>query len=163
MRNTFVTSILAIAMLIGTSVTLVRAETHTIRFDNKCGTGTPYLVMGGNIVSYGEDWTSNGPAQSGIIYLQTGQCWLNGEYCATVEFNLNNPTCAGCGSYVDISLISPHALNVPVEFSFYNGCDGQGAACTSAGCSTAYHNSDDNQVLVSCQANDVNLLVTFCP
>jgi len=160
MKNSFIT--LVIAMLISAGVTLVRAESHIIRFNNRCGTGTPQLVIGGQVISNGEDWTSNGSA-SGIAYLQTGPCLLNGENCALVEFNMNNPTCAGCGSYVDISLIPPHKLNVAVGFSFFNGCDGQGAQCTTAGCSTAYHNSNDNQVIASCQTNDVDLLITFCP
>jgi len=161
MRQTFI--LLALSMLSSTGVMLVRTESHTVRFDNRCDLGKPQLVIGGVILSNGEDWTSNGPAQSGIAYLQTGQCQLNGERCALVEFNLNNPACEGCGSYVDISLIEPHALNIPVQFSFFNGCDGQGATCTSSGCSTAYHNSDDNEVLASCQVNDVGLLITFCP
>ncbi|KAH9957349.1 hypothetical protein BC827DRAFT_1226439 [Russula dissimulans] len=128
MRHTNII-LFAITLLISTGVMVVRAESHTISFDNKCGTGTPQLVVGGQILSSGQDWTSNGPAQSGIIYLQTGPCLLNGENCALIEYNLNNPTCAGCGSFVDISLISPHDLNVPVAFSFFDGCDGQGASC----------------------------------
>ncbi|KAI0286377.1 hypothetical protein BC826DRAFT_92953 [Russula brevipes] len=139
MRQTFI--LLALSMLSSTGVMLVRTESHTIRFDNRCDLGKPQLVIGGVILSNGEDWTSNGPAQSGIAYLQTGQCQLNGERCALVEFNLNNPACEG----------------------FFNGCDGRGATCTSSGCSTAYHNSDDNEVLASCQVNDVGLLITFCP
>ncbi|KAH9987647.1 hypothetical protein BJV74DRAFT_773875 [Russula compacta] len=142
---------------------VVRGESHTIRFNNLCGKGTPQLVIGGKVLSNGSDWTSDGPAQSGIAYLQTGPCWLNGEQCAIVEFNLNNPGCPGCGSSTDISLISPHALNVPTGFSYYNGCDGQGATCTTPDCNTAFHNSNDNQVQVACQTNNVDLLITFCP
>jgi len=154
---------LSIAMLISVGVMLVRAESHTIRFKNQCGVGTPQLVIGGKVLSNGEDWTSYGPAQSGIAYLQTGPCLLNGEYCALVEFNLNNPACPGCGSSVDISLIEPHGLNVPLAINYFNGCDGQGAICTTSGCNTAFHNPDDNQVQVACQDDNVNLLITFCP
>ncbi|KAH9174041.1 hypothetical protein EDB89DRAFT_1849364 [Lactarius sanguifluus] len=151
---------LVVAMIAGTG--LSRAESHTIRFDNQCGKGTPQLVIGGEVLSNGEDWTSNGP-QAGIAYLQTGQCLLNGEHCTLLEFNLNNPACAGCGSSVDISLVDPHALNVPITFSYFNGCDGQGATCTTPDCRTAFHRSDDNQVQVACQVDNVDLLITFCP
>ncbi|KAN0138407.1 hypothetical protein V8E53_003870 [Lactarius tabidus] len=151
---------LLIAVIAGTS--LSRAESHTIRFVNKCGEGTPQLVIGGKILSYGEDWTSNGP-QAGIAYLQTGECLLNGEKCTLLEFNLINPTCAGCGSSVDISLIPPHALNVPIAFSYVDGCNGQGATCTTPDCRTAFHLSTDNQVQVACQVENVGLLITFCP
>ncbi|KAH9034130.1 hypothetical protein EDB84DRAFT_76482 [Lactarius hengduanensis] len=143
---------LVIAMITGTG--LSRAESHTIRFDNQCGKGTPQLVIGGEVLSSGEDWTSNRP-QAGIAYLQTGQCLLNGEHCTLLEFNLNNPACAGCGSSVDISLVDPHALNVPIAFSYFNGCDGQGATCTTPDCRTAFHRSDDNQVQVACQVDNV--------
>lgn len=152
---------LLIAVIAGTS--LSRAESHTISFVNMCGEGTPQLVVDGKIASNGEDWTSNGP-QAGIAYLQTGQCSFNGEHCTLLEFNLINPTCAaGCGSSADISLISPHALNVPIAFSYLNGCDGQGATCTTPNCRTAFHLPNDNQVQVACQVNNVDLLITFCP
>ncbi|KAI9450295.1 hypothetical protein BJY52DRAFT_1303151 [Lactarius psammicola] len=154
-------SVLSLVAALITSIGLSRAESHTIRFDNQCGTGTPQLVIGGKILSNGEDWTSNGP-EAGIAYLQTGQCSLNGEHCTLLEFNLNNPACAGCGSSVDISLVDPHALNVPITFSYFNGCDGQGATCTTPDCRTAFHRSSDNQVQVACQDDNVDLLITFC-
>jgi len=156
-------NMLSIAMLISAGVTFVRAESHTIRFKNQCGMGTPQLVIGGKVLSNGEDWTSNGPAQSGIAYLQTGPCLLNGENCALVEYNLNNPACPGCGSSADISLIDPHRLNVPLAISYFNGRDGQGAICTTPDCDTAFHNPNDNQVQIACQEDNVNLLITFCP
>ncbi|KAI0315224.1 hypothetical protein OF83DRAFT_367907 [Amylostereum chailletii] len=159
MASTLLKALLA-AVVIG--ITTVNAESHTISFNNQCGEGTPTLIIGGQIVSNGSDFTSNGPAASGIAYLQTGNCLFNGENCALLEFTLGNPTCAGCGSSTDISLIPPHALNVPVAFSYSNGCDGQGAACSTADCSTAFFKSDDNQVQVACQADNVNLLISFC-
>ncbi|KAH8996468.1 hypothetical protein EDB86DRAFT_3156144 [Lactarius hatsudake] len=154
---------LVIAMITGTG--LSRAESHTISFDNQCVKGTPQLVIGGEVLSNSEDWTSDGP-QAGIAwvpFLSQRQCLLNGEHCTLLEFNLNNPTCAGCGSSVDISLVDPHALNVPITFSYFNGCDGQGATCTTPDCRTAFHRSDDNQVQVACQVDNVDLLITFCP
>ncbi|PPQ90552.1 hypothetical protein CVT25_015866 [Psilocybe cyanescens] len=83
----------------------------------------------------------------------TGDCLLNGEGCSLVEMTLVNPTCAGCGSSTDISLIPPYS----------GGCSGQGATCTSATCKTAFFVPDDNQVQVECQEEDVDLLITFCP
>jgi hypothetical protein len=46
----------------------------------------------------------------------TGECLFNGEECTLIELNLNNPTTPGSGSSADISLISPHAFNVPAAF-----------------------------------------------
>ncbi|THH09810.1 hypothetical protein EW145_g1768 [Phellinidium pouzarii] len=99
-------------------------------------------------------------------YLQTGECGLNGENCLTVEMNMNNPACAGCGSSVDLSLIPPHAFVVETAFQFYGGdgntCDGLGADCADGNCDTAFFQSNDNQVQRACQIDNVNLLITFC-
>ncbi|KAF8419260.1 hypothetical protein L210DRAFT_3426224, partial [Boletus edulis BED1] len=72
----------------------------------RCGYGTPTLMYNGKNVLTGDTYTSNGPF-SGIAYLQTGGCNLNGENCTLLETTLINPTCAGCGSSTDISLIPP--------------------------------------------------------
>ncbi|KAH9054291.1 hypothetical protein EDB87DRAFT_1702199 [Lactarius vividus] len=151
---------LAIAMITGTG--LSHAESHTIRFDNQCGKGTPQLVVDGEVLSNGEDWRSN-HRRASRGYLQTGRCLLNGEHCTLLEFNLNNPAYAGCGSSMDISLVDPYVLNVPITFSYFNSCDGQGATCTTPDCRTAFHRSDDNQVQVACQVDNVDLQITFCP
>ncbi|KAI0030950.1 hypothetical protein K488DRAFT_37100, partial [Vararia minispora EC-137] len=150
----------AVTVLLLTSVAHVQAETHTIRFDNQCGQGTPILILGGQIVSNGSEYSTSGNALSGIAYV--GECGFNGEGCSLIEFTLNNPICVGCGSSADISLIPPHAFNVPTTFSYFNGCDGQGATCNSATCNTAFFKSDDNQVQVGCQTDNVGLLVSFC-
>lgn len=43
-----------------------------------------------------------------ISYLQNGdQCGYNGEHCTLMEMTMVNPTCTGCGSSADISLIDP--------------------------------------------------------
>ncbi|KAK7461294.1 hypothetical protein VKT23_008473 [Stygiomarasmius scandens] len=68
------------------------AETHTIIFDNRCGFGTPTLVLGPNVLSTGQALTINGPLVNAIAYLQTGSCELDGEGCTTVEITLSNPT-----------------------------------------------------------------------
>ena len=86
----------------------------------------------------------------------TGNCGFNGENCLLVETTLVNPTCAGCGSSTDLSLIAPHAFSVTTGFGYYNGCDGAGANCDNANCNTAFHKTDDYQVQVQCTASDVS-------
>ncbi|KAI0081908.1 hypothetical protein K474DRAFT_1586553 [Panus rudis PR-1116 ss-1] len=153
------------SLALAACATVTAAEKHTIRFQNNCGRGTPLLLQNGNTLSKGQDYTSNGPFSSAIAYLQTGECDFNGEKCATIEMTLGNadPSRPGSGSSTDIGLIAPHKLNVPVSFSYFGGCDGAGATCTTDDCSTAFFKPDDNQVQVACQENDVNLLITFCP
>ncbi|CCL99880.1 uncharacterized protein FIBRA_01905 [Fibroporia radiculosa] len=102
----------------------VRGESHTVTFTNNCGYGTPYLWgPDGVLLSTGSPYTSNGPADGLIAYLQTGDCGNNGEDCTLIEASLNN---AG-GSSADISLIPPHEFSVTSGFGYYNGCDGAGA------------------------------------
>ncbi|KAI5118437.1 hypothetical protein M0805_009715 [Coniferiporia weirii] len=139
-----------------------RAESHTVSFTNNCGYGTPTLIQGANVLSTGGAVTINGPLSAAIAYLQTGSCGFNGEGCTLIETTLQNPTSPGSGSSTDISLISPHAFSVTTGFGYYNGCDGSGADCTSASCSTAFHSSGDTQVQVACQSDNVNLAITFC-
>ncbi|KAK7461292.1 hypothetical protein VKT23_008471 [Stygiomarasmius scandens] len=145
-----------------TFIAAVYAETHTVVFDNRCGFGTPTLIQGPNVLSTGQSFTINGPLISAIAYLQTGSCGFNGEGCTLIETTLKNPTCAGCGSSTDISLIPPHSFSVTSGFGYFNGCDGAGADCTNGNCPTAFHNPDDTFVQVACQANNVNLAITFC-
>ncbi|KAF5309381.1 hypothetical protein D9619_012482 [Psilocybe cf. subviscida] len=138
------------------------AETHTVHFDNRCGFGTPTLIQGGNVLSTGGDFTSNGPLTAAIAYLQTGNCGFNGEGCTLIETTLVNPTSPGSGSSTDISLISPHAFSVASGFGYFDGCDGSGADCSDGNCPSAFRQSNDNQVQVACQSNNVNLAITFC-
>ncbi|KAH8119634.1 glycopeptide [Phellopilus nigrolimitatus] len=154
-------SFLSIALL---AIAGVHAESHTISFENKCGSGTPKLVQSGNTLSTGQPYTSNGPFVSAIAYLQTGNCGLNGEKCMTVEMTLQDPDSSkpGSGSSADISLIPPLAFSKASGFRYENGCDGQGKACASADCTSAFRQSDQTQVQSACQANNVNLVVTFC-
>ncbi|KAF8839744.1 hypothetical protein BDN67DRAFT_1069820 [Paxillus ammoniavirescens] len=138
------------------------AESHVIKFVNQCGYGSPVLMLNGKNVLTGDEYTSNGPF-SGIGYLQTGDCNTNGENCTLLEMTLINPTCAGCGSSTDISLIPPHVYNVETSFAYYNGCDGVGTTCSDPNCSdSAFFVPDDNFVQVACQVDNVNLLVSFC-
>ncbi|KAF5345750.1 hypothetical protein D9758_011896 [Tetrapyrgos nigripes] len=140
----------------------VSAETHTVHFDNRCGFGTPTLIQGGRVLSTGGDFTSNGPLTAAIAYLQTGSCGFNGEGCTMVETTLVNPTCAGCGSSTDITLIAPHSFSVTTGFGYFNGCDGVGQDCRSGSCVEAFHQPSDTFVQRACQSNNVNLAITFC-
>ncbi|KAF9050147.1 hypothetical protein BJ165DRAFT_1342356 [Panaeolus papilionaceus] len=134
----------------------VNAETHTIRFDNQCGFGSPRLLQKGTVLSTGDPYTHTGPFWAGIAYLQTGNCWLNGEGCTLVEMSLANPTCPGCGSSADISLIPPFTVPFNHYISYSGGCNGQGATCSTKDCKTAFFVPDDNHVQVQCQTNDVS-------
>jgi len=153
-----------IAVAIFTAIVAVNAESHTIHFTNDCGFGTPTLVQNGVILSTGGDFVANGPFRSAIAYLQTGSCGLNGEGCTLIETTLVNPTTSGSGSSTDISLIPPHTFSVTSGFGYFGAaaCDGLGADCTNANCNTAFHMPNDTQVQVACQADNVDLAITFC-
>ncbi|THH10563.1 hypothetical protein EW146_g8332 [Bondarzewia mesenterica] len=148
----------------------VHAESHTVTFDNRCGYGTPLLKANGATLSTGGAYTSNGPLTAAIAFLQTdgnnkiltGGCGDNGESCTLIETTLVNPTSPGSGSSTDISLIPPHSFSVTSGFGYYNGCDGAGADCTYSGCPTAFYQPGDTGVQVACQADNVNLAITFC-
>ncbi|KAJ7605191.1 glycopeptide [Roridomyces roridus] len=148
-------------VLFAFAVSAVRGESHTVTFVNKCGKGMPRLIQGSSTLSTGAAHTVNGPLIGAIAYLQTGSCGFNGESCTMVETTLKNPTTPGSGSSTDITLIAPHKFSVTTGFKYTNGCS-TGADCTSASCKTAFHVSTDTQVQVACQANNVNLEITFC-
>ncbi|KIM52161.1 hypothetical protein SCLCIDRAFT_1223971 [Scleroderma citrinum Foug A] len=138
------------------------AESHTIKFVNQCGFGSPALMLNGNNVLNGDEYTSNGPF-SGIAYLQTGYCNTNGENCTLMEMTLINSACVGCGSSADLSLIPPHAYSVETSFAYYDGCDGVGQTCSSPNCqNSAFFVPTDNFVQKECQTDNVNLLISFC-
>ncbi|KAJ7586774.1 glycopeptide [Mycena floridula] len=137
-------------------IAFVKAETHTIVFDNRCGHGTPMLIQGPNVLSTGGAYTHNGPITSAIAYLQTGSCGFNGDGCTLVETTLINPTSPGSGSSTDISLVGDHTFSVTSGFGYFNGCDGSGADCNGPNC------PDKWPVQIACQTNDVNLAITFC-
>lgn len=149
------------AALLTASLAMVRvnAESHTVTFDNKCGTGTPYLrAQNGDVLSTGAAYTIDGPLIGAIAYLQTGNCGNNGEGCTLVETTLENDQ-----SSTDISLIPPHAFSVTTGFGYYNGCDVSGCDCTSADCTEcAFFNPDDTYVQVPCTVANCDLVITFC-
>ncbi|KAF5376376.1 hypothetical protein D9757_008672 [Collybiopsis confluens] len=128
-----------------------RGESHTITFANKCGKGTPTLVQSGKILSTGQPFTSSGPFEAGIAYLQTGECGLNGDKCTTLEMTLKTPPTPGAGSSTDVTLIPPHAFNVGVGFKYSNGCDGQGQSCEAANCHSAFRTPTDYFAQTQCE------------
>ncbi|KAF7340593.1 Glycopeptide [Mycena sanguinolenta] len=141
----------------------VLAETHTVTFDNRCNSGTPMLIgQGGAVLSTGGAYTSNGPLVGAIAYLQTGNCGFNGEGCTLLETTLQNPTCPGCGSSTDLSLIPPHSFSVTTGFGYIGACAPGGADCNNANCNTAFHTPTDYWVQVQCEADDADLVITFC-
>ncbi|KAK7038467.1 glycopeptide [Favolaschia claudopus] len=138
------------------------AESHTVTFDNRCGRGTPTLIsQTGQVLSTGGGYTINGPLRGAIAYLQTGSCGFNGDGCTLVEITLVNPTTAGSGSSVDLSLIPPHSFSVTTGFGYVGACAPAGADCNNANCNTAFHQPSDTFVQVACQQNDANLVVSF--
>ncbi|KAJ7476597.1 glycopeptide [Mycena latifolia] len=151
--------------MLALAIGMAHAETHTITFTNKCKSGTPKLIQGPNVLSSGDKpFTIHGPLRGAIAYLQTGNCGFNGENCIIVETTLVNPTTPGSGSSTDLSLIKPHKFSVKTGFKYFNGCHG-GADCTNpkepAHC-PAFHHPKDTGVQVACQADNVNLAITFC-
>ncbi|EJD03419.1 glycopeptide [Fomitiporia mediterranea MF3/22] len=153
------TSLITFSLLAASGVL---AETHKVTFENKCGKGTPQLKQNGNTVSTGQPFTSNGPFDAAIAFLQTGECGDNGESCTLVEATLKNPTTPGSGSSADISLIPPHKFNVAAGFRYENGCDGKGKDCKNANCPEAFRTPPETGKQVACQADNVNLVITFC-
>ncbi|TDL18840.1 hypothetical protein BD410DRAFT_461446 [Rickenella mellea] len=144
------------------TVMAVNAEQHTVHFVNRCGFGTPTLIVGGRIVSTGGDFTSTGPIINAISYLQTGACGFNGEGCTTVGTSLRNPASSSPISSTTINLIPPHSFSVTTGFGYFNGCDGLGEDCTNANCPGAFHKPTDTFPQITCETNDVNLEITFC-
>ncbi|PSS37826.1 hypothetical protein PHLCEN_2v294 [Hermanssonia centrifuga] len=59
MAPSFIQVSLGLAAVLFASST-ARAESHTVTFDNKCGKGTPQLILGGQVVSTGQPFTSSG-------------------------------------------------------------------------------------------------------
>ncbi|KAM5544736.1 hypothetical protein V8D89_001634 [Ganoderma adspersum] len=155
-------SLATAAFVLAALASTVASESHSVYFDNRCGFGTPTLIQGSNILSAGANFTSNGPLIAAIAYLQTGSCGFNGEGCTLIETTLVNPTSPGSASFSDISLIPPHTFSVASGFGYFNGCEGRGAGCDNEACPDAYHSQNDIALGVACQADNVNLAITFC-
>ncbi|KAJ7096340.1 hypothetical protein C8R44DRAFT_375208 [Mycena epipterygia] len=155
-------TLVSVALLVSACVAGVLAESHTVKFDNRCGYGTPQLIKGGDILST-TSYTSTGELAAAIAYLQTGSCGFNGEKCTLLELTLVDSVAVGAGSSADISLIDPHTFSVPTRIQFYGVCDGISTTCDSPGCTTAFKQPDDTWVQIACQEDNANLLITFCP
>ncbi|TDL18826.1 glycopeptide [Rickenella mellea] len=149
-----------VLLLFATIAAAVNAESHIVKFNNKCGFGKPTLSVDGEVL--GGDFTSNGPLGGAIAYLQTGNCGPNGENCTVVETTLFNPTSFDSGSSADISLVPPRSFSVATAFRYTNGCPGQGASCPNAECPAAFHIPPPIPIIAQCRANDVGILITFC-
>ncbi|KAJ7487045.1 glycopeptide [Mycena latifolia] len=153
----------AVIGMLSLAIGIAHAETHTITFTNKCKSGTPKLIQGPNVLSSGDKpFTIHGPLRGAIAYLQTGDCGFNGENCIIVETTLVNPATPGSGSSTDLSVIPPHKFSVKTGFKYFNGCNGAGADCTNPNCPAAFHHPNETGRLVACQADNVNLAITFC-
>ncbi|KAE9394827.1 hypothetical protein BT96DRAFT_923254 [Gymnopus androsaceus JB14] len=133
--------------ILASLVAFVAAESHTISFTNNCGGGTPTLVQDGAILSTGGAYTADGPIIGAIAYLQTGGCGLNGDFCTTVETTLQNPTSPGAGSSH-----RHHSHSRPRVFCQCWLCLLQ---------RLRRHWSRTAQV-VTCEADNVDLAITFC-
>ncbi|KAJ4487803.1 glycopeptide [Lentinula aciculospora] len=131
------TALVYAALIIG-----AQAETHIITFTNLCGRGVPTSKENGVTLSTGGAVTFEG--------------------CLMVETTLVNPTTPGSGSSTDLTLITPHSFSVTTGFGYFGGCNGAGADCVSASCTTAFHVSTDTGVQVACQSDNVNLAIAFC-
>ncbi|KAJ6496310.1 glycopeptide [Mycena sanguinolenta] len=151
----------AIAILAG--IAGVVAETHTITFTNDCPDPDfqiPTLMQGNILLSNGtQPFTIDGPLVGAIAFLQTGRCGgfggLPGNGCGIVEMTLVNPSTAGSNSSTDINIAFPFPFNVVLSFEYFNGCDGIGSNCTNEACPAS-------QLPVSCDADNVNLAISFC-
>ncbi|KLO11422.1 glycopeptide [Schizopora paradoxa] len=155
-------SIALVAVIVAAVIAIAEAESHTVTFTNNCGFGTPTLIQSENILSTGDDFTSNGPLIGASAFLQTGVCGSSGENCTLVETTLANPTSPGLGSGTDISLIPPHAFSVASGFEYFDGCDGVGKDCADPDCEAAFHNPGDPSLVTICEADNVGLNITFC-
>ncbi|KAI1786088.1 glycopeptide [Ganoderma leucocontextum] len=151
----------------------VRAETHTIHFDNQRGFGTPTLVSNGVVLSTGADVTVNGPIEAPadrfaavLIVSPLGSCGINGENCTTVDISLTNAIPGepgGSASSAAIDLVPPHAFSAVTGFGYYNGCDGAGEDCANANCIAALPGPPPKTIVpVLCQTDDVNIAIVFC-
>ncbi|GJE97615.1 glycopeptide [Phanerochaete sordida] len=139
-------------------------ELHMIQFVNNCGFGTPLLKASTNniTISMGEAVTISGPLVDAVAFLQTGSCGDAGEGCTAVSITLRNPTSPGDGSSVVILEAPPYAFSVATGFGYFNGCDGAGQDCTFPGCPDPGCLPGHCPEPTDCEADNVNLAVTFC-
>lgn len=141
MKNTF--NMLAIAMLISTVVTLVRADSsqsHTVNVKSSCqGTQLNMII---NKAPYG---TTNGVGGFTSGQAIGGSAWIDNG--GKVNFTLANPS-----SWVHV----PEDFTTPIKIQYISACD-KTLSCPSTEC-----NGDLGPVL-TCPESDASVDITFCP
>ncbi|KAF7982188.1 hypothetical protein HWV62_29977 [Athelia sp. TMB] len=143
-----------------TALAGIASAQHTLSIVNNCGYGTPMFDSPSTgLISVPGGYSTSGDMTGWILYLQNGsQCGANGENCLTLEGTLDDGY-----SSVDISMISPHAFNVPLSFSFTDGSGGR--ACDSASCSCDYDvfcQPTDYGAQVGSPSPTASVTATFC-
>ncbi|KAI0958492.1 hypothetical protein AcV7_004300 [Taiwanofungus camphoratus] len=66
MSSTLLSTAVAAVLFATVGANAQATETHTIRFANLCGYGTPTLIQGGQVLSTGEDHVVNSTFPGGI-------------------------------------------------------------------------------------------------
>ncbi|EIM91691.1 uncharacterized protein STEHIDRAFT_182878 [Stereum hirsutum FP-91666 SS1] len=136
---------------------------HSVTMVNRCGFGTPTLdQIPSNTLATGEgEVYTNDTLDSGQIFLNDGTCGPNGGHCTTITADLGVLT--GGSSSVVVNLIPTHAFSVPVQFSYYNGCDGAGVSCLTSSCEYAIRDPPETSGIVNCTDTTASVEVIFCP
>ncbi|KAK0193195.1 hypothetical protein F5146DRAFT_372892 [Armillaria mellea] len=127
----------------------VVSASHSIRFFNYCGSGTPTIVTHGSRTSLdvGTTFLSNSDVD-GVIhsFLEQGTCGNNGTECTTVDVDLTIP---------EASISKTNQFSVPLSLQY--SCANNSiyfAECYSSNC---------NPTPISCNSFDSQLIITFCP
>ncbi|KAK0486676.1 hypothetical protein EDD18DRAFT_671097 [Armillaria luteobubalina] len=122
---------------------------HSIRFFNYCGSGTPTIVTRGSRTSLdvGITFYSNND-DGGVIhsFLEQGTCGNNGTECTTVDVDLTIPEAS-------ISKTSEFSVPLSLQYSCANNSI-YFAQCYSSNCTPTP---------ISCNSFDSQLIITFCP
>jgi len=100
---------------------------------------------------------TNGTVQANA-FLNTGYCGPNGGNCTIVDISMNDTI-----SIVVVDLIPTNVFTVPVNFTYFDGCDGAGVSCLSSTCVNAIRDPSENSGMVTCSMAGAGVLVTFCP
>ncbi|ODN80177.1 hypothetical protein L198_07833 [Cryptococcus wingfieldii CBS 7118] len=153
-----------------------RAETHNVKFVNKCGSGTPVFLYEGHGKRGGG--TINGALKGGVAWLDNYKnCQSSGVNCGIVEFTLINkshkdPNGNSYQNAADYSLLTGpglgnHQYKYKMDFAFHgSGCNKGPGACTgnsAAKCPGAYLGSaTTGGAPTQCVADNVWITITFC-
>ncbi|EIM91695.1 uncharacterized protein STEHIDRAFT_182923 [Stereum hirsutum FP-91666 SS1] len=134
---------------------------HSVTMINRCGYGTPTLdqIPSNTLATGTGEVYTNDTLNSGQIFLNTGDCGPNGGHCTVVTANLGVEL--DQGSSVVVNLIPNNSFTVPIQFSYYNGCDGAGVSCSS--CEYAVRDPSEDSGIVNCSNVTASIRVIFCP